>query len=416
MLKKIVVDRFKSIQKADLSFSKLNFFIGTNASGKSNFFDALRVLQGIGHGFTIHEIFHGRAKTSSSIEWDGIRGGGDVAVFRAREGKPGRPSDPDTKNTFQFETTYLSNDVEFWYKIKIDPIKGLVACEEFSFKDTKSVWHNVFQTIDAKLTDRIIRVKIFQGGKGKAPHHSFNRHIPVLHQMQDLRPEEFPFEHRDVINQIINLLQDTQKLDLIPSVLREYSRQTQTERIGEHGENFAALVKSILSNDIKKPAYNGWLSKLTPNDLDEAIVKKGALGEPIFGVIEGRNEILAPQLSDGTLRFAALTAALFQSAAPHILLLEEVDNGIHPSRLRLLVELLLVRARKGQAQVFITTHSPILLSWLDSKIYESVFHCSRSHNGASNIQPVTDIPNFNELIKKQPFGDLFAEGWIENSL
>jgi len=415
MLSKLVIDRFKSIEKAVLEFSKLNFFIGTNASGKSNFFDALRVLQGVGYGFTVQEIFHGKSKTSSSIEWDGIRGGGDVAVFRSKEGKRGRPSEPDNKNTFQFEANYITKEIEYWYKIKVDPAKGIVACEEFSYKNITG-WHNVFETIDTQLTERVIKTKIFSGGKGKAPHHTFNRHIPVLHQIQDLRPEEFPFEHRDAINQLVELLRDTQKLDLVPSVLREYSRQTQAERIGERGENFAALVKTILSDDIKKLAYNGWLSKLTPTDLDEAITEKGALGEPIFGVYEGRNKILAPQLSDGTLRFAALTAALFQTAAPHILLLEEVDNGIHPTRLRLLVELLLGRAQKGSSQIFITTHSPILLTWLDPKIYNWVFHCSRSINGASVIQPVTEVPNFNSLIKKQPFGDLFAEGWIENSL
>ncbi len=415
MLSKLCIDRFKSIERAELEFSKLNFFIGTNASGKSNFFDALRVLQGIGYGFTIQEIFHGKAKTSSSIEWDGIRGGGDVAVFRAKEGKRGRPLEPDNKSTFQFEATYAQDGKEFWYKIKIDPAKGIVACEEFRYKDN-SDWHNVFETIDTKLTERIIKTKIFSGAKGKAPHHTFNRHIPVLHQIQDLKPEDFPFEHREAIDQLIELLQDSQKLDLVPSVLREYSRQLQADRIGERGENFAALVKTILADDTKKIAYNNWLSKLTPTDLDEAMVKKGALGEPIFGVKEGRNEILAPQLSDGTLRFAALTAALFQSASPHILLLEEVDNGIHPTRLRLLVELLLVRARKGESQIFITTHSPIFLSWLDPKIYEWVFHCSRSSNSASVIQPVTKVPNFTSLIKKQPFGDLFAEGWIENSL
>jgi predicted ATPase len=415
MLTALKINRFKSIEQGELEFSKLNFFIGTNASGKSNFFDALRVLQGIGYGFTIQEIFHGRAKTSSSIEWDGIRGGGDVAVFRANKGKSGRPTEPDNKSTFQFEATYQFEGRSFSYKIKIDPSKGIVAYEEFYYKENSGS-HNVFQTLDTKLTERVIKTKIFSGGKGKAPHHTFNRHLPVLHQIQDLKPDEFPFEHRDALHQLVNLLQDTQKLDLVPPVLREYSRQTQAERIGERGENFAALVKTILSDDTKKAAFNAWLSKLTPTDLDEAIIKKGALGEPIFGVIEGRNEILAPQLSDGTLRFAALTAALFQTAAPHILLLEEVDNGIHPTRLRLLVELLLARAHKGASQIFITTHSPIVLTWLNPKVYDWVFHCSRSADGASVIQPVTKIPNFNSLIKKQPFGDLFAEGWIENSL
>jgi hypothetical protein len=415
MLYKLKISRFKSIDNADLEFAMLNFFIGTNASGKSNFFDALRVLQGIGYGFTIQEIFHGKAKTSSSIEWDGIRGGGDVAVYKAKEGKRGRPTMPDAKDTFAFEATYKFDDKEYWYSAKINPSKGIVAHEAFSYKDA-SGWHNVFEAIEANLTTRVIKAKIFSGSKGKAPHFTFNRHIPVIHQIQDLKPGEFPFEHRDAIQRAVELLQDTQKLDLVPTVLREYSRQLQTERIGEHGENFAALVKSILSDTTKREAFNAWLRKLTPNDLDEAIIKKGALGEPIFGVTEGRNEILAPQLSDGTLRFAALTAALFQAAAPHILLLEEVDNGIHPTRLRLLVELLIARAAKGSSQIFITTHSPIVLTWLDPKSYDWIFHCSRTAKGASVIQPVTQIPNFSELTRKQPFGELFTEGWIENSL
>ncbi len=58
MLKKLSIERFKSME-AELEFSNLNFFVGTNASEKSNFFDSLRALEGIGCGFTIQEIFHG---------------------------------------------------------------------------------------------------------------------------------------------------------------------------------------------------------------------------------------------------------------------------------------------------------------------------------------------------------------------
>ena len=49
MIERIVIENFKSFKKVDLKLGRLNLFIGTNASGKSNFFDALRVLQGIGN-------------------------------------------------------------------------------------------------------------------------------------------------------------------------------------------------------------------------------------------------------------------------------------------------------------------------------------------------------------------------------
>ena len=66
MIDRIVVENFKSLKKVDLKLGALNLFIGTNASGKSNFFDALRVLQGIGNGFTISEILDGKPKSATS--------------------------------------------------------------------------------------------------------------------------------------------------------------------------------------------------------------------------------------------------------------------------------------------------------------------------------------------------------------
>ena len=60
MIDRIIIENFKSLRRIDLSLGRLNLFIGTNASGKSNFLDALRVLQGIGNGFTISEILDGK--------------------------------------------------------------------------------------------------------------------------------------------------------------------------------------------------------------------------------------------------------------------------------------------------------------------------------------------------------------------
>ena len=75
VIERIVIENFKSLRKVDLSLGRVNLFIGTNANGKSNFLEALRVLEGIGNGFTINEILNGKPKTSASGVWEGIRGG-----------------------------------------------------------------------------------------------------------------------------------------------------------------------------------------------------------------------------------------------------------------------------------------------------------------------------------------------------
>ena len=121
-------------------------------------------------------------------------------------------------------------------------------------------------------------------------------------------------------------------------------------------------------------------------------------------------------LSDGTLRFAALTAAFFQADMPDAIIIEEIENGIHPTRLRLLVELLKSQSAESSPQVFATTHSPVVLAWLDESDYATTFFCKRDEEtGASIIRPLSEIPRLIELVKKYPLGDLFTEGWMETA-
>ena len=86
MIDRIVVENFKSLRRVDLKLGRMNLLIGANASGKSNFLDALRVLQGIGAGFTIGEILDGKPKSATSEVWDGIRGGSSKACYAAADG------------------------------------------------------------------------------------------------------------------------------------------------------------------------------------------------------------------------------------------------------------------------------------------------------------------------------------------
>jgi predicted ATPase len=58
VIEHIEIENFKSLHKVSLDLGPLNIFLGTNASGKTNFLEALRVLQGIGYGYTVDEIFN----------------------------------------------------------------------------------------------------------------------------------------------------------------------------------------------------------------------------------------------------------------------------------------------------------------------------------------------------------------------
>ena len=90
MIDRIVIENFKSLRHVDLKLGRVNLLVGANGSGKSNVIDALRVLQGIGNGFTIGEILDGKPEDATNAKWEGIRGGSRYASFRGRGGDEGR--------------------------------------------------------------------------------------------------------------------------------------------------------------------------------------------------------------------------------------------------------------------------------------------------------------------------------------
>lgn len=403
MLERLTIERFKSLERVELRLGKLNLFIGTNASGKSNLLDALRVLQGVGYGFTISEIFDGKPKGPSSVVWDGIRGGSKDAVMRLP--KPKKGPNPH-KGTCRLAAQMQIGGDTYDYEIVLHPASGAVRYESLTVGDKK-----IFVT-DKSSERAVIRAQVYQGKEGKPPKREFEKNRSILHQL--LRENNLPSERQLWIQKCVEALSNQQRLDLIPAQLRQYAQAQKVARLGERGEDFAALVKSFDKNT--REEYVSWLRELTPAEVDEVEIKKGAVGEALFALREGKNIFPAPVLSDGTLRFAALTAALFQLDMPDLLLLEEVENGIHPTRLRLLVELLRSRTKAPSPQILATTHSPILLAWLKPADYPHTFYCVRDENGLSVIRPVADIPQFNEIVRRTPFSDLFAEGWLESAL
>ena len=86
MISELKIRNFKSLESVDLKLGHFNLLVGANASGKSNFLDALRFLQGVGNGFTLNEILDGKPPSSTNAKWDGIRGGSKFVSFRKQDG------------------------------------------------------------------------------------------------------------------------------------------------------------------------------------------------------------------------------------------------------------------------------------------------------------------------------------------
>ena len=406
MITRIQVDGFKSFRRIDLALGPLNLFIGTNASGKSNFFDALRVLQGIGNGFTVSEILDGKPRSATNEVWEGIRGGSANACFK--EVAPHGTFSLTVEG--RLAATGRRKRPKGWeYSITLSPADGRVSQESMKLGSTM-----VFDSGPAdkgSLGDPVLEVRYYRGNPGRQPHLKLERSRPGLRQFES--SEKVDPSHSRQVTQIADQLADMQKIDPSPAILRGYSQAQLVHRMGERGENFAALVEAICRDDDIKESYLDWLRELRPQEVDDVATVTGAVGEPMFMLRERGTSFPAPILSDGTLRFAAIAAACFQPDMPRIMTIEEIENGVHASRARLLVEL--IRANAGaRTQIMATTHSPTVLAWLDPDEYASTYFCHRDpDSGQTTIQSLLELPHFEDALTQQSVADLFAEGWME---
>ena len=407
MIDRIIIENFKSLRRIDLSLGRLNLLIGTNASGKSNFLDALRVLQGIGNDFTISEILDGKPRSATSEVWDGIRGGSAKACFAE--------TDDTGEITLTVNGRLKDEPKQKWeFQITFSPAMGRVIHEHFKLGNGRSIYDSRQIAINSPDAPAIW-VRYYHGKMGRPPELMFENARPVLGQIAG----EYGYvkEHARITTSVADLLANSQCVDPSPPILKQYSPAHRVQVMGDHGENFAALVRTICEDDLAKDAYLEWLRQLRPDEVDDVGTLSGAVGEPLFVLRESGREFPAPVLSEGTLRFAAITAAFFQPDMPEIMTIEEIENGIHASRLRLLVELLRSQAESRKTQIFATTHSPTALEWLHNSEYRTTFFCKRDEStGESTILPLSDVPHFWEVAKKTPISDLFAEGWLETAL
>ena len=217
---------------------------------------------------------------------------------------------------------------------------------------------------------------------------------------------------------VIEVLAQIRFLDLVPDRMRKPAFLGQTV-LGDRGENLLTVLRAICSDPKRKASLVDWTRELTPMDVNDLEFPIDELtGFVQLVICEDNNKKLpAYSMSDWTLRFLAMLAALFARNRTGLYFFEEIDNGIHPSRLHLLLQLIEQQTLKKGVQVVSTTHSADLLSMVSDITFESTSVVSRlAETDEGVIRPLAELPRARELRKSQGLGILHTSGWIEDAI
>lgn len=397
---------------ATIGFGGLSLIVGTNASGKSNIRDGLRFIHGISRGYSLSEIIGEKYGEGGELQWKGIRGGVRETVTRNGD----------------------SADEQFTIAVTTK-----LAPEDGGDTAKYSIRVNLSQRARAP---RVVAESLTLGGKSEptfevAGYDPITRHVQVTGRWTNASLEgswSWPFPaDRPVITQLIEnqdfsgiersqnqcrsflrSISSVRFLDLDPNSLRRPSIPGQTV-LGDKGENLSSVLHAICADPTAKESLLEWTRELTPLDVVDLKFPDVSLeGKIQLQLVEqGGREISAESASDGTLRFLAFAAAVLGTEPARFYFFEEIENGIHPNRAHLLINLLQTATRNSNIQVVGTTHSPALLNYLDEQALKDTSLVYRA-GPVSKIARFSDIKALWQTPKGTRPGDLLGSGWFEN--
>jgi predicted ATPase len=404
MLEHLHLDHFKSFEKVDLDIGRLTLIVGTNASGKSNLRDALRVLHGVGLGYQLAEILGEKYGPGGILTWRGIRGGVREAATLGR-------------SQFRVACTIRVGLQLFNYRLNVDlsnPAAGprvdhecLWNAESGSFFwDTNPAEDPVDQP-----DPHIRRVRLLRTRK-HGPVKTYPSNRPLLAHVAEARDHKAVGE---ATQRVLEALRGMRFLDLDPDAMRVASQPGQVI-LGDRGENLSSVLQAICNDPQRRQTLLEWLRALTPMDAVDFEFIPDFSGRVLLHLVESSGaKVSAVSASDGTLRFLALIAALLSPDSGRLYFFEEFDNGIHPTRLHLLLQLVQQVCKQEAVQVIGTTHNPAMLAFLDEDALNHALLVYRHDGSGSRVRKIVDLPDLREILKTQDLGRLHATGWLENA-
>jgi predicted ATPase len=398
-----------------VKFGGLSLIIGTNASGKSNIRDGLRFIHGISRGYSIAEIIGEKYVEGGVLQWKGIRGGVKETVLRNGNAN-------DTKFTIEVETKLPDGEEGGVASYSITVDVGDKSRPPFVAHETLRIENNHRDTFQWKAPAGPGQMEVYlrrwSAKKALGPVFTMRNDRPALTQILELETSgnNVTEEAQKECKAFLRSIASVRFLDLDPNSLRKPSIPGQTI-LGDKGENLSSVLQAICADPASKEALVEWTRELTPLDVVEMKFPEVSLeGKIQLQLVEsGGREISAESASDGTLRFLAFAAALLGTEPARFYFFEEIENGIHPNRAHLLINLLRKSTQTGAIQVAGTTHSPALLNFLDEATLGDASLVYRA-GSISKIRRLKDIPALWQVVPNSRAGELYGSGWFEDAV
>jgi len=371
------IDNFKSLESFELELSKFTCLIGLNSAGKST------ILQAI--DFISQQMKGDISGWLKERNWE-------VQELRCKF---------LTRRTITIIVSFSYDDKFYIWTFDFNPYLKKGIYEHIAYipdYDDTDKDETIFEVKDSKYmiikdlkTKEKLKGDILQDYEG-----SF---------LSSLKPEFLP----EVIREFKSYIQNIYSLDLLsPQELRKRSRVGDT--LGLSGKNLSAFLNTFTKEQTDEMLSQ--LKKAYPT-LEAFNIKKSEDGWANLELVErfGDKKLTneAKYLNDGVLRLIAILAQL--QSQKSFLLFDEIENGINAEIIEFLMDILV----ESKHQVMITTHSPMILNYVDDEIAkESVQYIYKTKEGLTQSIPFFEIPSMAEKLEMMGAGSAYVDTNLED--
>ncbi|MGF6205803.1 AAA family ATPase [Pseudomonas frederiksbergensis] len=383
MLKILAVANYRSINKLVIPLGRLNLITGPNGSGKSNLYRALRLLAETAQGGVVNAL--AREGGLDSTFWAGP----ENISRRMRNGEV--PIEATVRQGVKRLRLGFAGE-DFSYSIALglpEPTESYFALDPEIKKEC--IWAGPLYRPASLLVDRdgpMIRAREGRNWDVLAQHTpnfdslfdqvgSFRTSPEVMHLREFIRRWRFYDHFRSDAD----------------APVRQPQLGTRTPVLHHDGRDLAAALQTI--REIGDPeALQAAISDAFPG----ARVNIAPLQGGRFAIEFYQEGLLRPlsaaELSDGTLRYLLLVAALLTPRPPTLMVLNEPETSLHPDLLPALARLI-IRASE-QCQVWVVSHARRLISALQEDLECNCIVLEKTLGQTGIVgQRVLDVPAWN---------------------
>ena len=390
MITELRLRNWKSFFDATLFIDPITVIIGTNASGKSNIFDALKLLSALASPIDIMDI----AKI--------VRGGAEGIIRRGEQ---------MCNLTITMEGDKSSEQLIYEVALAFDDQRNIYIKDESLILATTKRNLVMFERKELdEMNKSLVSVALYTEGKPR--YQNFSAKTSVLSQIEYVNCVR---RIKDSTLTVVNNLRKIRLSNPIPERMRDFAPLSKT--IAEDASDLAGYLAN-LDEELKSVTYEAILKYLKPlPDRDIKSIRADKIPMTDKAILFCTEEWTAGHtqeqsalgMSDGTLRFAGIIAMLITAEDKALILLEELDKGVHPSRAKDLVKMLKEIGKQKKLDIICTTHNATFVDELGPQMIPFISYIKRNEeNGCTDIHLLEENEQLARLMASKSVGDMMT--------